>query len=228
MLRHFSCHNTRHGGAWRWIAVAALSASCFVPSLVAATSYAPTAAATLRGPTPEIDGCAGPSDFGRTYLGAVWPGGFHAVPVYSNGISGSFTDCLHSTRTPKGHWVVDGYEWQCVELVDRLYLAKGWIGSTWLGNGDQMFYTAPRSLRRQRQGAITRVAPGDVISFNGPAADPDGHAAVIARVRGRFLTIVNQDTGAGAVLSHAWLRRRRIEMVGWAGWSPIGVVDRPS
>lgn len=159
------------------------------------------------------------------YYGRVWPGGFEGVPVYSNGISGSFTDCLHSTRTPQGNLVLDGYEWQCVELVNRLYLTKGWIKSTWIGDGNQLFYTAPPSLKKQPQGAIGHVAPGDVISFDGPS--DAGHAAVIARVQGSYLTIMNQNTEPSAVISHAYLRAGSIEMVGWSGWDVIGVVDAP-
>lgn len=181
------------------------------------------AAAAVR--PPAASACPGPGDFGHVYLGRVWPGGFHAVPVYSNGVSGSFTDCLHSTRTPQGHVVLDGYEWQCVELVNRLYLSKGWIQSTWIGDGNQLFYTAPPTLRRQPQGAIRQVAPGDVISFVGPS--DGGHAAVVARVQGSYLTIVNQNTDPSAVISHAFFRDGSIEMVGWSGWEPIGVVDAP-
>lgn len=175
---------------------------------------------------PLNSGCHGPAGFGREFLGPKWPGGFHGVPVYSNGISGSFTDCLHSTRTPQGRIVLDGYRWQCVELVDRLYLAKGWIESTWRGNGNQMFFTAPRKFHRQRQGHISYVHPGDVISFNAPSGGY-GHAAVIGRVQGNYLTIVNQNTDRASMLSHAYLRGGRIVMVGWAGWRPIGVVHAP-
>jgi hypothetical protein len=171
-------------------------------------------------------GCRGPSGFGKEFLGPRWPGGFRAVPVYSNGVSGSFTDCLHSTRTPEGRVVLDGYRWQCVELVDRLYLAKGWIEATWRGNGNQMYFTAPRKFRRQRQGHISYVHPGDVISFNAPGGGY-GHAAVIGRVQGNYLTIVNQNTNRASMLSHAYLRGGRIDMVGWAGWQPIGVVHAP-
>lgn len=172
-------------------------------------------------------GCRGPRGFGQPFVSADWPGGFHGVPIYSNGISGSFTDCLHRTRTPGGRVVVDGYEWQCVELVDRLYLAKGWIGSAWLGNGNQLFATAPRGLARQRQGHITYAHPGDVISFDGPPGNGFGHAAVIGRVQGLYLTILNQNTDRASVISHAYLIGGRIVMVGWPGWRPIGVVHAP-
>lgn|GEM_PF-6835840 len=171
--------------------------------------------------------CSGPPGFGSQYMGSTWPGGFNGVPVYSNGISGSFTDCLHSTKTPSGRYVVDGYEWQCVELVVRLYLTKGWISSTWLGNGDQLFSTAPRGLAKQAQGSISDVHPGDVVTFNAPGGGA-GHAAVVSQVQGDYLTIVNQNTDYGAMISHAYLQHGSIEMVGWPGWGPIGVIHAPA
>jgi hypothetical protein len=171
--------------------------------------------------------CHGPKGFGAVYMRADWPGGFHGVPVFSNGVPGSFTNCLHWTRTPSGMAVVDGYEWQCVELVNRLWIKKGWIHSYWRGNGDQLFATAPRDARKQRQGRIRRVHPGDVISFAWKAGGP-GHAAVVARVQGSYLTIANQNTDRANVQSHAWLRSGRIVMVGWPGWRVIGLVHRPS
>jgi hypothetical protein len=215
----------------RRVVVRLLQASALCAAAVLGSSSLMAASAGASGtagaPAPALAGsCHGPADFGAVYLGAVWPGGFRGVPVYSNGVSGSFTSCLHSTRTPLGRVVVDGYEWQCVELVDRLYLSKGWIESAWLGNGDEMYRDAPRGLSRQPQGHITFVHPGDVISFNAPGGGA-GHAAVIGRVQGNYLTIVNQNTDRASVLSHAYLRGGRLEMVGWAGWSPIGVVHAP-
>ncbi len=207
----------------RWLLGAGIVAPLTAAGAVLGTGAAATAGAAVQ----SAGSCHGPADFGRVYLGAVWPGGFRGVRVYSNGVSGSFTDCLHSTRTPSGRVVVDGYAWQCVELVDRLYLSKGWIRSPWLGNGNQLFATAPRFMREQRQGSVNRVWPGDVISFDAPGGRGAGHAAVIARVQGSYLTIVNQNTDRANVLSHAYLRHGRIEMVGWPGWTPIGVVHAP-
>ncbi len=170
--------------------------------------------------------CRGPRGYGREFIGRVWPGGFRGVPVFSNGLSGSFTACLHRTRTPRGRIVTDGYAWQCVELVDRLYLSKGWISSAWRGNGNQMFYTAPRYLRRQRQGHITYLHAGDVVSFDSPWGGY-GHAAVIAAVRHGYVTIINQNTNRSETISHAYIRRGRLLMIGWRGWRVIGVVHRP-
>lgn len=51
--------------------------------------------------------------------------------------------------------VAAGFRWQCVELINRLYLKNGWITSSWLGNGNQMFADAPTYLRKDLQGSIT-------------------------------------------------------------------------
>jgi hypothetical protein len=218
--RAFRRGATRAGG----MAVAVALAAALAPFFVQQASASPGANGS---PGASSGSCAGPPGFGSRYMGSTWPGGFRGVPVYSNGISGSFTDCLHSTRTPKGRWVVDGYEWQCVELVDRLYLSKGWINSSWLGDGGQLFSTAPGFLHKQAQGSITAVHPGDVISFSAPGGG-GGHAAVISEVRGNYLTIVNQNTDYSAMISHAYLEHGSIVMVGWAGWGPIGVIHAPA
>src|SRR5437588_7029342 len=33
------------------------------------------------------------------------------------------------------NYVWSGDEWQCVEMVNRLYLSKGWTTATWYGDG---------------------------------------------------------------------------------------------
>ena len=75
--------------------------------------------------------------------------------------------------------VVSGEEWQCVELVDRLYLTRGWIRSTWFGNGADMYRLAPRNLAKQPQGSISFLSPGDVISYESPGGVEPGHAGIV-------------------------------------------------
>jgi CHAP domain len=118
-------------------------------------------------------------------------------------------------------------EWQCVELVNRLYITKGWISSTWMGDGDQLYATAASvGLKsEQKQGSISYLAPGDVISFTGPISG--GHAAIVSKVAGSAITLVNQNTPSASTLSTATLSRGRLTMFGWAGWKPIGVIHAP-
>ncbi|HET7247929.1 MAG TPA: hypothetical protein VFJ07_24185 [Streptosporangiaceae bacterium] len=81
--------------------------------------------------------------------------------------------------------IISGSEWQCVELINRLYITRGWIGATWHGNGgdsspglnDSMFDRAPGSLSKQANGSISHVAPGDVVSINGLSLNSSGSIA---------------------------------------------------
>jgi hypothetical protein len=119
-------------------------------------------------------------------------------------------------------------EWQCVELVNRLYLTKGWISGTWSGDGDQLFGSAPSVglTNEQKQGSISYLAPGDVISFTGPISG--GHAAVVSEVSGAAITLVNQNTAAADTLSTGTLRNGSLVMNGWKGYTPIGVIHAPT
>jgi len=101
------------------------------------------------------------------------------VDVYSNGEDeGTGASCD------------GGDDYQCVELINRLYLTKGWIRSTWSGNGgrsspsarDSMWDEAPDDLSKQANGSISYVGPGDVVSVNvydGSMFEPDGHVLVV-------------------------------------------------
>src|SRR6266699_4367708 len=62
------------------------------------------------------------------------------VSVYSNGSQVSYTPNKPNNSV---NGVVSGEEWQCVELVNRLYLTKGWTTATWNGNGGQLYDNAP-------------------------------------------------------------------------------------
>ena len=72
--------------------------------------------------------------------GPLWlPARGGGVDVRSNGSDeGSDQDCASGTSTVNGN--VAGEEWQCVELVNRLFLTKGWISATWPGSAGQPFY----------------------------------------------------------------------------------------
>jgi hypothetical protein len=122
-----------------------------------------------------------------------------------------------------------GYEWQCVELVNRLYLKRGWITSNWHGNGNQLYANAPSGLVKQPQGSITQLRPGDVVSLDNKST-LYGHSAVVDTVTanpagGYDVVIVNQNTSN--VFSYATLSAGRLTMVGWTGWTIIGVVHAP-
>jgi hypothetical protein len=149
------------------------------------------------------------------------------VPVHSNGSASYVSNCYNHATTPSGKSVESRMEWQCVELINRLYITKGWISATWTGDGDQLYSTA-RSVgltNEQKQGSITYLASGDVISFNGPISG--GHAAVVSKVIGSSITLVNQNTSSSNTLSTATLSHGSLIMNSWAGYKPIGVIHAP-
>ena len=129
------------------------------------------------------------------------------------------------------HGVVSGEEWQCVELVDRLYLTEGWITKTWFGNGADMYNLAPGNLARQPQGSISFLSPGDVISYQSPGGVEPGHAGIVNTVTpiglGRFEVQLVQQNGnlfTSGILSNgvltmttAWVRNYPV----------IGVIHHP-
>jgi len=158
--------------------------------------------------------------------GSSWLNG-EGVNVYSNG-----NNVENDAGNEYVNGVLSGEEWQCVELVNRLYLTRGWISSNWYGNGDGLYANAPSNLTKQPEGSITGMAPGDVISLGdqttGTGDDDGGHAAVVGSVSGDTINIINQNTPD--VYSTATFNPAAgtLAMNGWAGYYPIGVIDAPT
>jgi CHAP domain len=161
--------------------------------------------------------------------GSDWLGG-DGVNVYSNGASVGDDAGNNYVTNSAGASVLSGEEWQCVELVNRLYLTRGWITGHWSGNGDQLYQNAPGGLTKQANGSISQLAPGDVISLRdattGTAGDDGGHAAIVSSVSGSTVDLVNQNTPD--VDSSAILSNGTLTMNGWAGYHVIGAIDAPS
>lgn len=168
------------------------------------------------GPVSGGGSCSDGGPGVTTLAGNAWLGG-QGVPVCGNGGSSSNDWGRHYTNG-----VYDGDMWQCVELVNRLYLARGWIHTTWWGNGNQMYANAPAGLSRQPNGSISYLSPGDVVSFS--YGNSPGHAAVVASVSGSSVTLVNQNA---SVYSYATLSGGQLTMQGWAGYVVIGVIHHP-
>ena len=160
--------------------------------------------------------------------GYDWLGG-GGVDVFSNGANaGTGTSCGGVFRV--GH-IVSGEEWQCVELVDRLYIERGWIGATWNGNGADMYATPPAGLAKQPQGSISFLSPGDVVSYQSPGGVEPGHAGVINTVTpvapGTFLVQLVQQNGF--LYTSGVLSGGRLTMTTpWVSDYPvIGVIHHP-
>lgn len=86
--------------------------------------------------------------------------------------------------------VLSGIEWQCVELVNRLYLTEGWISSHWSGNGDTLVDNLPSGITAQANGGISSVHVGDAISLTGGTY---GHVGIINSISGNTVTFVSQN-----------------------------------
>jgi hypothetical protein len=91
--------------------------------------------------------------------------------------------------------VQSGFKWQCVELINRLYLTKGWISARWTGNGNTLVNNVPSGLVKQNNGSITYLNPGDVVTMNDNFGGA-GHAAIVNTVSGSSVQVVNQNTQA--------------------------------
>lgn len=134
-----------------------------------------------------------------------------------------------------------------MELINRLYITRGWIGATWHGNGgdsapgkhDSIFDLAPGSLSKQANGSISYVAPGDVVSinvFHNGGFEADGHVLIVnsaGTVTGGGVALVSQNAGSAAspiVNSSATLSGGTLTIPSSGGWSysVIGVVHAPA
>jgi hypothetical protein len=128
---------------------------------------------------------------------------------------------------------LSGQEWQCVELINRLYLSKGWITSNWYGNGGGsvgLIYYLPPSLSNSEQnnGSVTAVNPGDVITFNlNGSPTGSGHTAIINTV-GTTIDIINQNTQA--LHSTASLTSGIVSMAAntWTNYTVQAIIHAPT
>ena len=189
-------------------------------------------------------GAVSPGACGSVLLaGTAWLGG-GGVDVKSNGANeGTGTSC---SGTNKVNGVTSGSEWQCVELVNRLYLTKGWINATWAGNGgdssptahDSMYDDAPANLAKQADGSITSVSPGDVVSineYNNGSFLSDGHVLIVntaGTVTSGTVQLVSQNSGSPGDATPqrtATLSGGTLTISGGGGYtySVIGVVHAP-
>jgi CHAP domain len=158
--------------------------------------------------------------------GTSWLSGV-GVDVNSNGSQVTYTP-NKPNNTVNG--IVSGEEWQCVEMVNRLYLTKGWTTATWTGSGNTLINNMPSGLTKENDGSIHSLSPGDVITLDDGGF---GHAGIINTV-GSTIQIVNQNTTA--VYSSASLQsgtsfsagNADIDMTGWAGYFVQAVVHHPA
>ena len=154
-------------------------------------------------------GAVSPGACGSVLLsGTSWLDG-RGVDVMSNGAEEGTGVSCGGTDSVNG--ITTGSEWQCAELVNRLYVVKGWITSTWAGNGgdssatahDSMYDRAPAGLSKDPNGSISSVGPGDVVSINeyyNGAFLTDGHVLIVdssgSVTSGASISLVSQNSGS--------------------------------
>src|SRR5438445_2095481 len=125
--------------------------------------------------------------------GDAWMGGI-GVDIRSNGpYTGTEASCRPLATDLSGPLPQWGFGWQCVELVNRLYMTRGWITATWPGNGADMYTLAPASLSKELQGSVQGLAPGDVVVFGGDLSPGAGHVAVVSAVDGSTVKLYGQN-----------------------------------
>jgi hypothetical protein len=111
--------------------------------------------------------------------GSAWLGGNGVNVCTNNNGGGSDPDCGGQTQVGN----VTGAYWQCVELAQRLYKARGWHSGIFNGvpSGAYQIYDAAgdnntNGFTRQANGSITSVTLGDMLVF---ADGGSGHVGVI-------------------------------------------------
>jgi hypothetical protein len=168
-----------------------------------------------------------------TIRASQWLGG-HGVHVHSNGASeGSDGSCASGFTYVGG--VVAGYRWQCVELVNRLYLTRGWIDNTWGGDAGTPFWQAtPTGLAKQANGRVSYLGAGDVVDlkvfYNGRFMG--GHVFVVNtshRVASGTVGLVSQNN-SGVSSKPGSISNGRVTVSGsGGGWTykVIGVIHAP-
>jgi hypothetical protein len=219
--------------------VAVLLGFCLVMEVVSGHWDARASAAASDGIVQIATPACGVSEFPTSATGSwVIPGG--GVDVFSNSATdeGSGGDC--ATGTSSVYEVPAGQEWQCVEFINRLYLTKGWISTTWQGNAGSQFYDeAPASLSKQPDGSISYLGPGDVVIINVSLdGSPDGgHALVVnsyANVSSGTVNLVSQNSGwkgtSEPVVTGTLASGSVTVSGGGDGWSysTVGVVHAPT
>jgi hypothetical protein len=132
---------------------------------------------------------------------------FAGLQIYWNGPTGrvllSPSSWLggHGVNVYSDYGTDYGGQWQCVNLVNRLYRERGWISGEWYGNGNSMLNNLPPGVTDQLNGHITRLVPGDAVSMQvlppGEGPDAYGHVVIVNKIikcsDGYMVQFVNQN-----------------------------------
>ena len=128
--------------------------------------------------------------------GSAWLGGV-AVDVMANGANSTSVWGNSFAVTPQGQSVYAGYEWQCVELVNRLYITRGWITERWEVTAARCSHrAAPLS---NKPGLGQWISPGDVVVLRRGGGRSVGvvNTVTITADGGRLVQTVNENVSGG-------------------------------
>jgi surface antigen len=162
-------------------------------------------------PSPDGLGAAAGSRWGQVLVDAGdWAGG---VEVRSNNLNGcprvaydgGYAYCNVRGTTEfggNGRTFDTGLQYQCVELINRMLVARGWAEPI-RGNAYQLFAKAPAaSFDKHPRGDGYRPVPGDIAVY-GTAYYPNfGHVAVVDRVIGNTVVVRQQNSSSTASELH--------------------------
>jgi hypothetical protein len=145
-----------------------------------------------------VVGVASPASASAPVLlsGSAWLDGEGVNVCTNNNGGGSDPSCGGETQIGN----VTGAYWQCVELAQRLYTARGWHSGIFSGvpYGAYQIYDAvsANSMTRQANGSITSIVPGDMIihGTDEPYSGGAGHVAIVDYISGSTVYTVSQNT----------------------------------
>ena len=230
MFRHPSSN-------WKWGTVPVtklrrrlIASSKTLTLIIAVLIFASLSTMIIHPGTAHADTDCSPN--GVALSGSSWLGG-GGVNVCNHPGDGSHY-CLTVAGAPgdahcPAGYVWSGDKWQCVELVNRLYLTKGWIKATWYGNGNSLINNLPNGLTKQNNGSISYVNPGDVITLNYGA---NGHAGIINKIDSNgTIHIVNQNAtlNCSVYIDSGSLStgNAHYHMNAWIGYSVQAIIHAP-
>jgi hypothetical protein len=202
----------------------------------------PAHALAMTVPTPACHSVVFPAGATESW---VIPGG--GVDVLSNGPADEGTDAACSTSLSRINGQAVGREWQWVELINRLYLTRGWIKAPaskeqvpWRGCTGSAFYrNAPSNLARQANASVSHLGPGDVVVINVfDNGQPDGGRALVVNDTSDVVTgtvnLVSQNSGRGtesAPVVSGTISAGRVTVSGAGNgysYTTVGVVHAPA
>jgi hypothetical protein len=176
---------------------------------------------------------------GTNLSGSSWLGG-GGVNICNNGSSSTDdygASCVSVSGAPGGSGCSAGSvyaaeEWQCVELVNRLYLTKGWTNTTLWGNGNTIVNDVSNhgGLTKQSNGSVSYVNTGDVITLDDGGF---GHAGIINSIDGNgTIHIKNQNAllDSSAYIDSGSLSNgnAHYHMNAWAPYTFQAIVHHPT